>query len=177
MCLAFFHKYYLSFRSRYADCHLLFTNSFRGDLEAFLMEFCPPIRLELPGSKQICFQTHTGFIRGIRFERKHQTLIWLKMANHFGFSGSADFNPFFLSNSANEHKIGIFMGSSNNPSKCWAVDNWVSICRMYLSKNEKLKLFLYGSPSDKALVENVLKRMPLRTDYRYGRQNFYSWVI
>ena len=27
-------KYYLSFRSRYADCHLLFTNSFRGDLEA-----------------------------------------------------------------------------------------------------------------------------------------------
>ena len=68
MCLAFFSlKYYLSFRSRYADCHLLFTNSFRGDLEAFLMGSVHRFGLSSQVN-EFAFRLIQAFIRGIRFE-------------------------------------------------------------------------------------------------------------
>lgn len=149
--------YYLSFRRMHADCHLLFTNSLRGDIEALLMGATHRLGLQMPGKirpllTNVC-KVHPG---SFNFEETHQVVIWEKMANYFGLSSKVNYSPLSSEGNAGEFKIGILLGSSNNPNKCWSSDRWTDICKLYLAECKELRIFLYGTGNDtKAALEVI----------------------
>lgn len=143
----------------YPDVQYLFTNSWRGDLEAKLIGAPQRFGLERPGRRRPLL-THTWKCpRDLKEAEIHQTLLWEKAFRHFGMEGPLPRSP--LSWPGNDRKksdsgrrrIGLICGTENSPEKRWPVDSW----RKLIDARPNDEFFLFGTIRDQAITSQVAK--------------------
>ena len=144
----------LKVRSKFPDCHLLFTNSLRGDIESLLIGSPQRLGLEFSNRKRLLL-TNFYKVNKKAFNSKHLTKTWEDMIKEFGFLGKVSFEPFHLTTlreaKKDQFKIGIALGSSNNPSKQWPINYWIDLIRLLKKHYPRFEIYLFGMPSD---IEN-----------------------
>jgi ADP-heptose:LPS heptosyltransferase/lauroyl/myristoyl acyltransferase len=155
----------LEARSKLPECHLLFTNSLRGDTESLIIGSPQRFGLKISGKKRP-FLTNTLCVKIAEFHSQHLTKTWEKMIRGFGFLGNVSYEPFVLSNfgrvQTTSLKIGIALGSSNNPAKQWPVNNWIHLIQLLGEHESNIKVVLYGTKSDFGLSSQILNQDCLR---------------
>jgi lauroyl/myristoyl acyltransferase/ADP-heptose:LPS heptosyltransferase len=154
-------KYFLDF-NKILKCrpenYLLFTNSIRGDIEAFISGSRQRFGLNLPNRSRPLL-THSFDATQIgqdRFSQIHQTEMWEQMVRYFGLKEQIAKEPLHLPEILrNECKIGLVPGSSNSPGKRWSPDNWISLIKELSSLNSSFNFHLYGTEQDKGITNDI----------------------
>ena len=153
------------------DNYLLFTNSLRGDLEAFLSGSRQRFGLNLPNRSRPLL-SHTfdlAVFAEDRLKKMHQTELWEQMAMHFGLKEIISKEPIYLNDIIRrEIKIGIVPGSSNSPQKRWAAENWVSLITQLSSIKKDLVFHLYGTNQDAEITSIISSQLDSSSVYDHA---------
>jgi ADP-heptose:LPS heptosyltransferase/lauroyl/myristoyl acyltransferase len=148
--------YFLFFwklRRQYPDVHFLFTNSLRGDLEAYLCG--APLRLGGSTGRKRKLLSHQAIISK-EFEEKHQTALWGEYLKFFGLKGSIDFTPLEFSKPKTNRKIiCLAPGSSNTPAKRWPIHNWVNLLESLIEQLQDYEFRLIGTARDSIVCDEI----------------------
>ena len=119
-----YFAHFLSLRSAYPDVWLLFTNSFRGDLEARLAGAPQRFGLVRPGHPRPllthCYSLPGDFDPALH----HQLEGWEAFLRHFGLARPADRRPAAAPPAGQGLPIALIPGSENEPLKRWPVAGW-----------------------------------------------------
>lgn len=152
----------LDIRNKLPECHLLFTNSLRGDTESLIIGSPQRFGLKFSG-KQRPFLTNTLCVKDTEFHSRHLTKTWEQMIRKFGFSENVSYEPFALSSfdsvQRKSFKIGIALGSSNNPAKQWPVNHWVDLVKLIGEHDLGIRVVLFGTRSDFGLSRQILSHV------------------
>lgn len=150
-----YFSFFWKLRRQYPDIHFLFTNSLRGDLEAYLCG--APLRLGGSTKKKRKLLSHQALISK-EFDRKHQTELWGEYLKFFGLNESIDCTPFGISTTKpkiNAKVICLAPGSSNTPEKRWPTENWIKLLKE-LNQNFPLFRFkLIGTSTDTKICAEI----------------------
>jgi heptosyltransferase II len=146
----------LKLRKSYPECHLLFTNSLRGDAESLVIGAPQRFGMQV-GDKFRPFLTDKYKIDVKRFEGRHLCETWEKMVNLFGLDQKVTYEPFKgLNLSLRGNKIGIILGSSNNSQKRWKIDYWIGLIKLIQANDLNHKVSIYGTGDDSDYAEKIL---------------------
>ncbi|MDB6127580.1 MAG: hypothetical protein JWM35_1476 [Verrucomicrobia bacterium] len=151
-------------RSAYPDVWLLFTNSLRGDLEAWLSGCPQRFGLVRPGKIRPLL-SHAYRIPADFEEREHHQLeLWGKFLGHFGLKVPPALSP--LHASANgKSGIGLIAGSENNPAKRWPVPHW----RALIEAQPAERFILFGTANDRPITDAIAAGFGERVENLAGR--------
>ena len=155
---AFFYK----LRSLYPDTHILFTNSFRGDLEARIMGARQRFGIKRPGQKKRLL-THTWDLpQELDEAQVHQTQLWEKYFQNFGLEEPLDLTPFTAPTGITKKPkhFGLICGTENSPEKRWPITHWRALIKELLSQDEQVCISLFGTPRDTAITQVVAEGFP-----------------
>ncbi|MDB6169767.1 MAG: hypothetical protein JWM88_2631 [Verrucomicrobia bacterium] len=137
-------------RAAYPDVWLLFTNSMRGDLEAWLAGCRQRFGLVRPG-KHRPLLSHAYRVPADYDERAHPQLeLWENFLRHFGLAVPPDRTPLHPVNSG-DAGIGLIAGSENNPAKRWPVGHWRALIEAHPGEN----FFLFGTANDRPITDAI----------------------
>ena len=154
-----FKGLYTMSKDEMPDCHVLFTNSVRGDLEAWFVGADKRIGLEYPGRFRPLLTDvfQLNFLKN-KLNEIHQTKLLESFLKSFGLVNSINLSPFKLEGAKRiSNRIGIVAGSSNNPQKCWAVEKW---CELIITLSQQIpnsEFILFGTASDCKISEAVAR--------------------
>jgi heptosyltransferase II len=109
-------------REEFPDCTILFTNSARGDLEAWLTRSRQRFGVVRPGKPRPllshCYKLGPDFDQA----KRHQLEMWTLFLQHFGLAEKPDVTPFAVGGATRstasgsaDAVIGLICGSENNP--------------------------------------------------------------
>jgi ADP-heptose:LPS heptosyltransferase len=167
-------RYFFDFRKLLIfkpDNYLLFTNSVRGDLEAFLSGSRQRFGLNLPNRLRPLL-SHTfdlAIFAEERLKKMHQTELWEQMAMHFGLKEIISKEPIYLNDIIRRDiKIGIVPGSSNSPKKRWTPENWVSLINQLSSIKKDLVFHLYGTNQDAKITSIISSHLVSSSVYDHA---------
>ena len=142
---------FLKVRGKFPECHLMFTNSLRGDIESLVIGSPQRFGLLFSNRKR-AFLTDSFKVDRTDFNSRHLTKTWEQMIEKFGFLRKVTYEPFTLKNTegagSDQLKIGIALGSSNNPSKQWPVIHWAKFVDLINESYSNCLICLFGMPSD-----------------------------
>ncbi|MBI2518549.1 MAG: hypothetical protein HYV95_16865 [Opitutae bacterium] len=150
-----YFAHFWSQRHGYPDCYLLFTNSARGDLEAWLTR-CPQRFGMARAGKWRPLLTH-AFAPPASFDeaQRHQFELWTDFLQHFGLAAAPDRTPLRLPAPGPQlfarGPIGLICGSENNPEKRWPVAHW----RQLIEALPAEQFVLLGTPNDRVITDAV----------------------
>lgn len=147
----FFH--FRKLRHAFPDVWLLFTNSFRGDLEARLAGCRQRFGLVRPGKSRPLL-SHSYRVPADFDERTHHQLeLWENFLRHFGLDAPAARNPLSTLNAqpTTTARIALIPGSENNPEKRWPVSHW----RALIESLPDQRFVLLGTANDHAITAAV----------------------
>ncbi|HWA07900.1 MAG TPA: glycosyltransferase family 9 protein [Opitutaceae bacterium] len=137
----------------YPDVFLLFTHSFRGDLEAWLTR-CPQRFGVVRHGRRRPLLSHryvvpTGFVES----HHHQIELWENFLRHFGLAGNIDRTPLAAPGPrpAGAAPIGLIAGSENNPEKRWPVAHWRALVEALPDR----RFILFGTANDRPITAAV----------------------
>ena len=160
--------FFWKLRRQYPDIHFLFTNSLRGDLEAYLCG--APLRLGGSTKKKRKLLSHQALISK-EFDKKHQTELWGEYLKFFGLKETIDFTPFNTSGAKPNisHKvICLAPGSSNTPEKRWPTDNWVQLLKSLVMELPDYEFRLVGTSNDAEICSEIYKSTYSPNIYDYS---------
>jgi ADP-heptose:LPS heptosyltransferase/lauroyl/myristoyl acyltransferase len=173
--------YFFEFRRRrheYPDCVLLFTNSIRGDLEAWLTR-CPQ-RFGLVRRGRRPLLTHTWRVPDDFDERQqHQIRLWEKYLRHFGLKRPPDFSPLRVSTDdarPSTALIGLICGSENDPDKRWPVAHWRTLITRMSAAHPALRFRLFGTLNDRTVTSEVARDLGAPVDDLAGRTDLTAFA-
>jgi heptosyltransferase II len=149
---------FLPWRREYPDVHLLFTNSIRGDLEAYICG--APLRLGGSMGRKRHLLSHQSFVNK-EFRNKHQLDLWIEYAKFFGLRESVDLSPIFRRSKAKAKSriICLAPGSSNSPEKRWPVENWINLLLSLSNELAEYEFNLIGTAKDSAICNAIRKHV------------------
>lgn len=171
--------YFLHFwrlRSRYPDVYLLFTNSFRGDLEAWLSGSPQRFGLIRPGRARPLL-TH-AYRPPADFDERthHQLALWENFLRHFGLTAHPDRTPLRLSalrSQSPASALALIPGSENTPAKRWPVAYW----RALITGLPHESFVLFGTARDATITAEIAAGFdPTRVTDLAGRTDLPSYV-
>ncbi len=136
-------------RHAHVDVWLLFTNSLRGDLEAWCAGARQRFGLVRPGRPRPLL-THRHVLRAIGPE-VHQLRQWAAFFEEFGLQAEMDLHPFAVPGSAAIDLVGLIPGSENTPEKRWPVEHW----RALIEAHPRHYFMIFGTPSDAPIAAAV----------------------
>jgi ADP-heptose:LPS heptosyltransferase len=163
-----YFSFFWKLRRQYPDVHFLFTNSLRGDLEAYLCG--APLRLGGSTKKKRKLLSHQALISK-EFDKKHQTELWGEYLKFFGLKETIDFTPFNTSGAKPNisHKvICLAPGSSNTPEKRWPIDNWVQLLKSLVMELPDYEFRLVGTSNDAEICSEIYKSTYSPNIYDYS---------
>lgn len=149
-----YFAHFSRWRGFYPDVWILFTNSFRGDAEAWLAGARHRFGIVRPGKPRTLL-SHGYDVPADYDERAHHQLeLWENFLRHFGLDGPLDRSPFCAEN-AGTHRmaasIGLIPGSENNPEKRWPVDHW----RALIAAMPGERFVIFGTAGDAPLAAAI----------------------
>ncbi len=158
-----YFQFFRNLRHQYPDTFLLFTNSFRGDLEARLTG-CPQRFGMLRPGKRRPLLTHCWRLpQDLNENKVHQIRVWEQYLNHFGLQESLGLEPIFGGRNSPQPDamtIGLICGTENQPSKRWPVAHWRGLIEQLFSYKNNLKIVLFGTENDQTITKVVAKGLP-----------------
>lgn len=170
-------NYFLPFwraRHDYPDVYLLFTNSFRGDFEAWLTRCPQRFGLVRPGKRRPLL-THRYLLPADFDEaRHHQLELWENLLRHFGLNASADRTPVAQPAAGSAAgPIGLIAGSENTPEKRWPIAHWRSLIEALPDR----RFVLFGTAGDRPITTAIAAGLPeTRVTDLAGRTNLPGFV-
>ena len=168
--------YFLHFwrlRTRYPDVVLLFTNSLRGDLEAWLMRSPQRFGLLRPGRSRPLL-THTYRVPADFDETTHHQLeLWENFLRHFGLACAPDRSALVAHLASPINRIGLIPGSENTPAKRWPIAHW----RALIAGLPEVSFELFGTARDAAITNEIAAGFdPARVTNLAGRTDLPTYV-
>ena len=164
--------FFWKLRRQYPDFHFLFTNSLRGDLEAYLCG--APLRLGGSTKKKRKLLSHQALISK-EFDKKHQTTLWEEYLKFFGLKESIDFTSFNISSSRPKISpkiICLAPGSSNTPEKRLPVEKWIKLLRTLHEEFPESNFKLVGTVIDRIICDKIISNLSShRVENLSGRTN------
>lgn len=152
----------------YPDTVFLFTNSWRGDLEAWLIGATQRFGIHRPGRLRPFLSHSWSLSDDANEEGTHQTRVWEQFLRHFGLTEAIDTNPFETLDE--DHPavplteaaltIGLICGTGNQPEKRWSPTHWRRLVDSLISRYKNVHLILYGSNNDRAVADTVARDFP-----------------
>ncbi|MFM9080925.1 MAG: glycosyltransferase family 9 protein [Opitutaceae bacterium] len=149
-------SFFRRMRDEHPDCHLLFTNSFRGDLEAWLAGSRQRFGIVRAGKYRPLLSHAYRPAPGFDEAGTHQLELWRAFLAHFGLTAEADCAPIFPATAAKESPIGLITGSENTPGKRWPVARW----RELIAGSPANSFVLFGTATDAALTREIAAGFP-----------------
>ena len=148
--------YFLHFwklRTEFPDVWLLFTHSFRGDLEARLSGCRQRFGFLRLGKSRPLLSHAYRLPDSFDEQSHHQFELWENFLRHFGLDTTPDRSPLSTLNSqpSTTQPIGLIPGSENNPEKRWPVEHW----RTLIETNPNVRFVLFGTPNDRSITSAV----------------------
>jgi ADP-heptose:LPS heptosyltransferase/lauroyl/myristoyl acyltransferase len=150
----FLHFYAL--RHEYPDVWLLFTNSLRGDLEAWLSGCRQRFGLVRSGRPRPLLSHRFPVPADFDERARHQLELWEKFLCHFGLEVPPDRTPLAKSAALPNGPIGLIPGSENTPEKRWPVPHWRALITALPSE----RFVIFGTPNDAPIAREVAARLP-----------------
>lgn len=152
-----YFAHFASMRPLYPDAWILFTNSFRGDLEALLAGSPQRFGIRRRGIGRPllshAFRPPVGFDE----THHHQIELWENFLRHFGLDAPPDCTPLAapalraVARDSQSRPIGLIAGSENNPQKRWPVLHWRSLIEAFPSE----RFLLLGTPGDAEITARI----------------------
>lgn len=158
--------------ARYPDFTLLFTNSFRGDVESWLTGSPQRFGIKRPGKPRPLL-THSFAIPADYDEsRHHQLELWTDYLQHFGLNAAMDISPLEPPQPAENLIVGLIAGSENNPEKRWPVRHW---CELIDRLPAKAQVVLFGTATDRAITNEIAARCQRPVENLAGRTDLAEY--
>lgn len=159
------------YRAHYPDVWILFTNSARGDLEAWAAG-CPQRFGIARGGRARPLLTHAFRVpAGFDEARHHQVELWELFMRHFGLEAPLDLSP-FASPAAAGGPIGIIAGSENEPAKRWPVARWRELAAALPGE----RLVLFGTQGDAPTTRAIAEGLGPRAEDLAGRTDLGAFA-
>ncbi|HEY0945542.1 MAG TPA: glycosyltransferase family 9 protein [Opitutaceae bacterium] len=168
-------------RTRYPDVYLLFTNSLRGDLEAWLTRCRQRFGIVRPDKKRPLL-SHAYRVPAEFDERTHHQLeLWENFLRHFGLAAPLNRKP---AEGAAPHiphsavrtprsPIGLIAGSENTPAKRWPVEHW----RTLIAARPGQSFVLFGTAGDRAITDEIARGFdPILVENLAGRTDLPTYI-
>jgi heptosyltransferase-2 len=150
--------YFAHFRrlaAEYPDVWLLFTNSFRGDLEAWLSGCRQRFGIVRPGKSRPLLSHAHRVPRTFDESAQHQLKLWEDFFRHFGLEAPLSREP-LVAPTTGSTAIGLICGSENTPEKRWPVSHW----RALIAALPTESFVLFGTANDAPLTAAVAQGFP-----------------
>lgn len=172
-CFLHFHQ----LRHEHPDCYLLFTNSFRGDLEAWLTRCRQRFGLVRSGRRRPLL-THVWRVPGDFDERRrHQVKLWEEFLRHFGLNAPPDFTPLRLSTFAvRPSLIGLICGFENEPAKRWPIAHWQALIARIAAVHPHIRFRLFGTAGDRPITDEVAASLGESVENLAGRTDLFAFA-
>jgi heptosyltransferase-2 len=150
---SFFHK----LRLDYPDTYLMFTNSPRSDLEAFLTRCPQRMGMLRPGKWRPLLTDPFALPADVDESAKHQTHVWEQMMRSYGLLEPLDCAPLprEAQPAGRRPQIGLICGTENAPEKRWPVGRWRSLIEQLLATYPNVEVLLFGTPADRTITDAV----------------------
>jgi len=144
-------RHFRHLRFRHFDVYLLFTNSFRGDLEAWLTRTPQRFGIKRPGKLRFGltgeYRTHSRYDES----QHHQIELWEDYLRHFGLNAKPDSAPLHTAAPRESGRIGLISGSENFPAKRWPVQHW----RALIEAMPDRSFVLFGTAADRSITDQI----------------------
>lgn len=176
--------YFLHFwkmRRRYPDLYLLFTNSVRGDLEAWLTGCRQRFGILRPGKRRPLLTRSYAVPADFDESQHHQLELWENFLRAFGLSGSLAREP-QISNLKPQVPnspctIGLIAGSENSPEKRWPIEHWRQLLQQLLEKYPAAEFLLLGTANDHPITSAIANGLDSsRVHDLAGKTNLPAYV-
>jgi ADP-heptose:LPS heptosyltransferase len=161
-----YFAHFRALRTEFPDVWLLFTNSFRGDMESWLTGCRQRFGLIRPGRRRPLLTHRYCVPPNFDESTRHQLELWENFLGHFGLTQPADRTPLrpplaptdnrTASPAAAKPPIGLICGSENLPAKRWPVPLW----RQLIASLPEENFILFGTASDAAITAEVCAGFP-----------------
>jgi ADP-heptose:LPS heptosyltransferase len=152
---------------------LLFTNSFRGDLEAWLTRCRHRFGIVRPGHSRPLL-TH-AYCPPPDFDEQsqHQLKLWEDFLRHFGLNRPADLQPLggHAGGSDDNLPIALIPGSENTPEKRWPVGHW----RALIAALPEKRFIVFGTAKDCAIARAVAGEFGARVENLAGKTDLVAF--
>ena len=144
----------LPLRNQFPDIHFLFTNSLRGDIEAYICG--SPLRLGGSTGRKRKMLSHQSIISK-EYKKKHQVLLWEKYLRYFGLQKEICYSPLVSKSLSkkNEAVVCIAPGSSNSPEKRWPVGYWIVLLEKLLQDFPSHTFMILGTSNDSKICNMI----------------------
>lgn len=146
-------RHFWRMRRRFPDAWILFTNSVRGDLEAWLSGTRQRFGIVRPGKWRPLLSHAYRVPVDFREGEHHQLELWENFLQHFGLGCDPDKAPVAaaVSPAAVAAPIGLIPGSENSPEKRWPVEHW----RRLIESLPQQRFVVFGTANDKPIADAV----------------------
>ena len=168
-----YFAHFASLRAAYVDVWILFTNSLRGDLEAWLAGAPQRFGISRHGRPRPLLTDAWPLPGGFDESRHHQLELWEAFLRNFGLAVPPLLSPVGGTSAGPTAPIALIPGSENNPSKRWPVAHWRSLIEGLPGE----RFVVFGTRADIPIAEAVAKGFPReRVENRAGRTDLPSFV-
>ena len=156
----YFSTFY-QLRRDYPDTYLLFTNSTRSDLEAFLTRCPQRMGMVRPGKKRQLITDPYLLPPEIDETQEHQTHVWELMLQSYGLVESLDTSPLPREEPVRARpQVAMICGTENAPQKRWPISHWRALVEQLLAAVPEVEIMLFGTPADRVITDQVADGFP-----------------
>jgi lipopolysaccharide heptosyltransferase II len=156
----YFSTFY-QLRRDYPDTYLLFTNSTRSDLEAFLTRCPQRMGMIRPGKKRQLLTDPYELSTDVDETTTHQTQVWELMLQRYGLVESLDTSPLPREESVRARpQVAMICGTENAPEKRWPISHWRALVGQLLATVPEVEIVLFGTPADRVITDQVADGFP-----------------
>ncbi len=167
-----YFRFFWNLRRRHPDNYLLFTNSLRADLEAWLTGCRQRFGLVRPGKRRPLLSHAYRLPDGFDERLHHQLEVWTDLLRHFGLQGAPDITPLGTRPHSPAPVLGFIPGSENNPEKRWPVTHWRELIAQLPAS---LPIVLFGTANDLPITNAIAEGFGPRVENLAGRTNLTEY--
>ena len=171
-------KFCRNLRAEYPEQWYLFTNSLRGDLEAWLAGARMRAGMVRPGKPRPLLTRKWNVPENLDLTKNHQTRVWERwLRERHDLRASLDFSPIKLANAEpTAFRIGLICGTENSPEKRWSVERWRELIALLCEKFPQLEIYLFGTAKDGAITAQVAAGQDEKIVDRAGKTSLPDYM-
>jgi len=159
--LSYWKKCRELFRETYPKIFVLFTNSLRGDIEAWISG--APTRTGILRNKHArpLLTRPWRVPADLDLTKNHQTHVWARwLREGCGLHAEPDFSPVKIepenvSGNAEKKCVGLICGTENSPEKRWSPTRWRELISELLVAFPQVEIRLFGTNKDAEITAVV----------------------